>query len=499
MDRRRFARLAGLAIGALALIAGFFWLAAYLLVQSGAVLQIVNLRPEKLWVEYDSVRSPWPGRLALEGFSIRVQTKKVQWLATADRIEGDVALLPLATKRFVASDVTAEGVVFRLRRRLDAFPSMDVPRQQMPPVRGFDNPPRPPPEVLYPMPEDRWRWTVSLHDWRLDGVREIWLDQYRYRGAADVEGGYTVRLKRTTRVRPTRFSFHGGDLHVGEETPVTGIDGRLVIASERFRHRQVRGMEALSSFDATLEARAEVPDFSFYETYMWEGGGLSKLSGTGTISGRVELRAADGSGTGWLRVRGHDLQAQYGEGTIAGDLTIMSRFPRIDLDTRSLDLTGTTLGIDRGRIVYADARDEDEAAWWLRATLESGTLRPGEAVPLEATARARMTDSRPLVGLFVLEGKLPAWLEEAFRVHGIRGAARLRAGDGLLALDRFLAEGETVRAQGSLQLASDSRRGVLMLTYRGLDLGVLLRDEETDYKFTDVDAWYEEALRQDDE
>lgn len=628
MTRRRLYWMMGSVVGLIALCVAALFVAGNVFLKTDLAHEVINRRPEKLRVDYASARSPWPGRVVVEDFRIRGQTRKVQWEASADRLEGDIALMALVGKRFVASDVRGEGVVFRLRRRRDAFEELEVPASQTPPVSGLENPPERPPEEIYTLPEDRRRWTVELRDWKLDDVGEIWIDQYRYRGRAEVEGGFTVRLKRTTRVRPTTLEFRGGNLVVGEETVAGGVEGVLSIESDRFRHREVRGIETISRFDVGLEAIgnvrgvrflnlylealpwlvfeegggeleadlqvadgsfrpgsslrfrpsalvlrmldyrargsgrldwaatersggsaelrtrfddfsieraglgrphvrgrgltvavtsgdlsippsfegsvvradlpvAEVPDFSFYNAYIPEAAGIEITGGSGTISGRFELRTDGGTGSGGLDLEGRDVRAAWEDGTITGDLRLRSRFPTIDLERRRFGLGGSTIRIEEGRILGGGFAGGTAKPWWAEATLVTGSVEPGAETTLETSARFRMQDSRPIVGLFALAKGLPGWIQRAVRVDDVHGRARLRVGPGFVDLERFRVEGERLAARGGLRFAEGNRRGRLLLTYRGLDLGVALRGEESDYKLIDAVEWYERRVDDD--
>jgi len=252
--------------------------------------RVLNRRPEKLLVEYDSAWSPWPGEVRVRGFRIRSQGRAAQWMATADEISGRISLLRLAVKSFRASDVEAEGVVFRLRRRRDRFPDLPFPPEQVPPIPGLQNPPeRPPP----PPPKDRrWRWSVALADVELSPVREIWVDRYRLEEDARVAGGFTLHMRESTRIHPCRLELSGGRVLVGDETAAAGLRGTLRLSSERFDHTEDKGLRALPFFQAELLLEGRVAGLDFLDAYLQELPWLRVAGGEAPFS--AELRLDDG-------------------------------------------------------------------------------------------------------------------------------------------------------------------------------------------------------------
>lgn len=248
---------------------------------------VLNRRPEKLLVEYDSAWSPWPGEVRIRGFRIRGQGRAAQWVATADGLSGRIALLPLAFKSFRASGVEGEGVTFRLRRRRDRFPDLPFPPAQEPPVPGLENPPDPPPP---PPPEGpRRRWSVALSDVELGAVREIWIDRYRLLDRAELAGGFTLRLKRSLRVHATRLELDEARVLVGAEAIATGVRGSLRLSSERFDHTEHRGRSSLPFFAADLEARGRGAGLGFLDAYLERLPWLRVAGGAGPFAADLHL------------------------------------------------------------------------------------------------------------------------------------------------------------------------------------------------------------------
>jgi hypothetical protein len=291
MTSRRFlGRLAAaVALGLLALEV-LYLAGANVFLSSPLADRLINRKPEKLLVEYDSAWSPWPGEVRLRGFRIRGQGRPAQWVATAEEISGRIALLPLAFKSFQASGVEGRGIVFRLRRRRDRFPDLPFPAELAPPIPGLENPPQPPPPP--PPPGPRRRWSVALRAAELAGVREIWVDRYRLRGEAAASGGFELRLKRSARIRLSRLEVSEARFEVGEEPAMAGLRGRLEISSERFDHTEHRGWRALPFLTVSLSARGQAAGLGFLAAALRRWPWLRIEGGSGPLA--ADLRLAEG-------------------------------------------------------------------------------------------------------------------------------------------------------------------------------------------------------------
>lgn len=284
---RRWGRLALALVLALVALELVYLAAANVFLSTPLAGRVLNRKPEKLLLEYDSAWSPWPGEVRIRGFRIRGQGRAAQWIATADRLSGRIALLPLAWKSFRASGIEGEGVTFRLRRRRDRFPDLPFPPDQEPPIPGFENPPEPPPP---PPPEGpRRRWSVALSGVELGAVREIWIDRFRLLDEAELAGGFTLRLKRSLRVHATRVELSEARVLVGDETIATGVRGGLRLSSERFDHTEHRGRRSLPFFAADLEAQGRGAGLGFLDAYLERLPWLRVAGGAGPFAADLHL------------------------------------------------------------------------------------------------------------------------------------------------------------------------------------------------------------------
>src|SRR5579859_4439699 len=78
-----------------------------------------------LRLDYESAHSFFPGRVHLEGLTIRGRDRTAEWFLTLDHSDVDVSLVDLLHHRFHATRLRSDGLAIRARLRLhhlDATP-----------------------------------------------------------------------------------------------------------------------------------------------------------------------------------------------------------------------------------------------------------------------------------------------------------------------------------------------------------------------------------------
>jgi len=86
---------AGIAGGVLLVLAGAIVAVPPYLLRSRRLLSIVNEDPDKLRIEYSGARSPWPGRIAVDGLEVRGSDPNVQWWFRMEHAEIRYSLVDL--------------------------------------------------------------------------------------------------------------------------------------------------------------------------------------------------------------------------------------------------------------------------------------------------------------------------------------------------------------------------------------------------------------------
>lgn len=159
------------------------------MLRAGTVERLLNKRPEKLLVRYESAYTLFPGHAVVKGFRIRSQATRSQIEAEGDWVRALVNPLPLLWKTVNIVRADARGAEFRMRRRPVTPEELKDKEAFVPPIEGLDykdslRDPTKVPKVP--------KWGVSVTSSRVDDVREVWIDDYRITGPGSAGGGLSI-------------------------------------------------------------------------------------------------------------------------------------------------------------------------------------------------------------------------------------------------------------------------------------------------------------------
>jgi hypothetical protein len=188
----------------------------------------IGADPGSLLVEYRRAYSLFPGRVHVEGLSIRGRDSSVEWALSIDRCDFTVSLVDLLRRRFHASHVKGDGLALLVRIRKDSVSAEAM--SATPRIAGFLDPPLsdvgPP---LAPLADaDYHLWSVFLDGIEASHVRELWIDTVRYSGDLTVRGSWFFRPLRWLEVGPATVELHPLEVSFGEVEPwAQGVTGAI--------------------------------------------------------------------------------------------------------------------------------------------------------------------------------------------------------------------------------------------------------------------------------
>ncbi len=240
--------------------------------------------------------------------------------------------------------------------------------------------------------------------------------------------------------------------------------------------------------DATVAIEippAQVPDLTFYNAYLPAAAGLEIEAGSGTVEGHFEARPAAGTGKGRVTLSTEGLRARLRDARLSGHLEVAAELPAADLGARSFRLDGTRVTVTGARVLGASG----SKPWAGRVTLRRGLLSPGRPVLLRADAAGTITDVRPLLALALAGRVLPGWVVDALGIDDVQARAEVEAGERVR-LKNLLARADDLRLAGDLDLGGGEKRGRLLLSYKGFDLGLDLRGRATALKLFGAREWF---------
>lgn len=217
-------RLAMIAIGLQIL----YLIAANVFLNTSVGPYLVNVRPERFFLRWESGWSIVPGLVHASGIAVRVQTERLQWYLEADRTSLWVQWWKLPFRRLEASDIDAQGLSFLARRLLpdDSAPAA-TGAGRTPDIPGLSNPP------YAPAGEKRAGagepWHIEFEDLEARDIGEIWVEQYRITGHGRAEAG---RLSAVTgggqsEMNSAELEFTDARLRVGDDGLATELQFKV--------------------------------------------------------------------------------------------------------------------------------------------------------------------------------------------------------------------------------------------------------------------------------
>lgn len=264
---------------------------------------LANQRPERFEMGYSLAWMVKPGEIHVRNLEIRQQGLKDQWLLTVDRATVSLDASDLREHRIHIVGALASGATYRWRARLDALAvplveplvelpdglPIQVPEDATPPIRGLNNPPEPTPESLYRKANP---WRVELEDVHIDGIREIWLDDYRFDGDASVSGSLTLEAHEWLEAESVALTISDGRLSRGESTILTGVKAEVGFQFVGTNPEAMAGRSPFSAMSAEVGLTATVPDLTFLDFYLRAAPWLDLRGGLGSLS--AGLRVEEG-------------------------------------------------------------------------------------------------------------------------------------------------------------------------------------------------------------
>jgi hypothetical protein len=228
-------RLLGIVI-ALAAFEVIYVVVANLGLRSQFMSDQINRKPEKMLIQWSSATTYFPGVVHVEGFSMRNQSRKVQFYLEVREVRAVISLLKLPLKTLHIRNVNGTDVDFRLRSRLDFVRPADSESEEeapkpiagadfFPEIPGLTNPPDPKPEELYPRKKKRRApWTIRMGGVDIEGDILVAVDRLRLEGNGHVGGAMTFKLRESIRIRKATLDLRSTRLLIDSEVASDDLD-----------------------------------------------------------------------------------------------------------------------------------------------------------------------------------------------------------------------------------------------------------------------------------
>ena len=246
---------------------------------------------------------------------------------------------------------------------------------------------------------------------------------------------------------------------------------------------------------------ARIPDLAAFNSWIPASSGLVLASGDGALSGSLDADLAANDARGEFRAAIDAAKVRYRGLDLAGSVTVEVRIPSADLERRTFDLTGTKVELAdfrspqaeaAGPAVPAAAPDRD-AGWWAHLALADGSLTLAPSAGARGHFEVNLRDSVPLVGLFETRKNLPRWVERLLTIEDIRVGGRFAWSPAGMALEDVATKFRRATIRARLHLGPQAKKGVMMIEWHRLALGLQVENQHRNFKLVGVRDWFAKA------
>ncbi|MEO7793726.1 MAG: hypothetical protein ABIV06_03050 [Thermoanaerobaculia bacterium] len=340
------------------------------------------------------------------------------------------------------------------------------------------------------------------------GTHGVFLHPDLTTSAFDLEATGDARIE--FEVRPDKSGGSGSEAAVVvlyEDFEVRAISDQkpLFIGSGLSLVATTSEIELGSIFDTTRLridlGTARIPDLAAFNSWIPQSSGLALTGGAGVLGGNLDADLAKNDAKGELRAKIDAAKVRFRELDLAGSIEFAVLIPSADLKQHTLDLAGTRLELTDFRSPQAEAAVDalttktagSAAGWWAHLRVVEGHLTLPPAATAEGSFEVNLRDSVPLIGLFETRKNLPRWVERLLTIEDIQASGKFAWSPTGTRLEELSTQLRKATLQARLRLGKESRRGVMMVEWHRLALGLQIDNAQKNWKFAGVRDWYAQA------
>jgi hypothetical protein len=355
---------------ALLLFEVIYVVGANIFLRSGLLPQLINKKPEKMRISWDSAFTYLPGFANVKGFELRSQTRRDQIFVAVAEADARISLVKLAFKTIHIRGVDARNVDFRYRERFDSprrvkrgedLSEPPANFENYPEIPEFSNPPDPKPEDIYPMKKKKRPWTIKITGADVEGPVKVALNEFRIDGEGSVGGGVTVKPRETITIHRGRLDFSSTKVLIASEVVTENLSINTNLRFKPFPAKKAKLPDVLGGVTGTLYVAGLLGEMAAVHNEITPGittfgagivaanlrfkNGVLRAGSRYTLQSEpfyvqiIELVA-----TGSAMVEGETVKEQ-GEHVSRAKITL-DDFEFVDPDDDSADITGSGLEIN---------------------------------------------------------------------------------------------------------------------------------------------------------
>lgn len=351
--------------------------------------------------------------------------------------------------------------------------------------------------------------TTGSHLHTRKGIQTVRLFGFEARGTALMR--FDVRSDAAGERADLLLSYDDFELRRRAAGPaVVAGTGLLVLATTR----DLRPRDLPDDGKVKIDlGQAHLLDLAGFSDLLPPSAGLTLAGGKGEVRGSLEAEIGGGGGggeTGGGSGAGSARGAIFARLTDAALISNGVRFTgglELDVPITSTDLTGRKFDLSGARIGLTDFRSPTPPpppshstppntappaapGWWGRIKVASAELRLVEPPTAQGKFVVHLRDSVPLVELYATRKELPKWVERLLEEPDVQATGSFAYRKPELTIQGLKARFEHWGFDADLELRKDRRRGLLLLEWRKLALGVRIDGDQRTYKLVGAREWF---------
>lgn len=465
---------------------------------SGKVKEWINTDPEELRIEYASASGWTPWAVHVRGLELRNRDSNVEFWFRMDETTLSFSPLQILARRFHVNRVRGSGLVYHLRVRADPKTTPAAHFEALPPIPGFGERPLPPGEEPPKAASAETAgkrdersgdhpFTLDIDDLRIEPVRAIWIELYRFHGGAgSVTGSFTLMPGRRAQVGPATVALSGGELSLGRHTIVKPVRFETGATIQPFDIRVVKGNAVWPYITGKASLDGPLAGLGFLNYLI---AGEPRLSG-GAGTARLEVDVEKGHGKGAVSLGARGFSAAYRKADLKGNAAVRVRLTDWDFEHDAIEFPGSHIELTD---VTSNAPGPDSRSWWGRFDLKSASVRPGRTPPFQTKVAVHCRDARPLFTLFNLE--LPGWVRGLLKLEGLDAQAEVGLGPKYTRIQNLEATGGAFRIRGRDLSRQGTENGAFLIETGALAVGLEIQGGKSSLKLAGAREWFAEKKK----
>ena len=245
--------------------------------------KLMMMAPDIVQLHYSHAYSLIPFHIETTDLRIAVQDPFIQLYISADTASGDIYPWTLFANTFYASNLKGDGLVFRLRQRLDEDKITPEVMANEPPIPGYDS------IAKSDVPAPAKPLRVHLSSLEVTNLHEVWIDELRLDGHIDVNGAFAFEAFKDLAVDNAELNNVSGRLMRGTKR-VARIESLKVKAKLAETSLESPDTEAMvKGISAVVALEASIDNANFVNSFLGAGSDVKIEEGGGKLVLNVSL------------------------------------------------------------------------------------------------------------------------------------------------------------------------------------------------------------------